>query len=66
MIAATADGGLIASWNEAWNGVITSIEGHRDDPVRFSSDGKVAFVICGRGAIMRPNLAIPSLTTIPI
>lgn len=48
-VAATADGGVVGSWNQARNGIITSIEGHRDDLVRFTSDGKVAFVI--RGAI---------------
>lgn len=46
-IALTAEGGLLAMWYEAQFGVITSVQGHRDDLVRFDANGKVTQVIRG-------------------
>lgn len=44
-MAATADGGLAATWYEGRWGIITSLEGHRDDLVMFDSQGKIASTI---------------------
>lgn len=46
-VATTADGGLVGVWYEQREGIITSIEGHRDDLVRFDADGKTVNVIPG-------------------
>jgi hypothetical protein len=39
-LAATADGGIIGVWYEGRWGMITSLEGHRDDLVWFDAKGK--------------------------
>jgi outer membrane protein assembly factor BamB len=44
-MAATANGGVDATWYEGRWGLITSLEGHRDDLVQFDSQGKVASTI---------------------
>lgn len=38
---ATADGRLVATWYEGRYGLITSLEGHRDDLVIFGADDKI-------------------------
>ncbi len=43
-IATTPDGGILAMWYEQREGLITSIQGHREDLVRFDADGKVTQV----------------------
>ena len=44
-MAATASGGLDATWYQGRWGLITSLDGHRDDLVRFSAQGKIASTI---------------------
>lgn len=44
-MAATANGGLDATWYEGRWGIITSLEGHRDDLVMFDAQGKIASTI---------------------
>ncbi len=69
-IALTADGGLLAMWYEAQFGFITSVQGHRDDLVRFDANGKVTQVM--RGIIsnqtgdpeLETQLAVDGLGTI--
>ena len=46
-IVVTPDGGLLAMWYEAQFGLITSLEGHREDLVRFDAGGKVTQVVRG-------------------
>jgi streptogramin lyase len=46
-VALTPEGGLLATWYEARTGVITSIQGYRDDLVRFDVEGKVTQVLRG-------------------
>ncbi len=46
-VAAGPDGGLIATWYEEREGIITSIKGHRDDLVRFDGAGQVTQVVRG-------------------
>lgn len=46
-IAVTGDGNVYAMWYEARTGLITSIEGHREDLVRFDVDGNVKQVYRG-------------------
>ena len=41
-MAATATGGLDATWYEGRWGLITSLDGHRDDLVQFDSQGNIA------------------------
>jgi hypothetical protein len=41
-MAATAAGGLDATWYEGRWGMITSLEGHRDDLVQFNGQGQIA------------------------
>lgn len=57
-IVVTPDGGLLATWYESRNGLITSIEGHRDDLVRFDRDGQVTNVIKGIISSQTDNLAL--------
>ncbi len=45
MLAATASGGLAGAWYEGRWGIITSVEGHRDDLLLFDAQGKVALTI---------------------
>ena len=45
MLATTATGGLAATWYEGRWGIITSLEGHRDDLLLFDAQGKVALTI---------------------
>ncbi len=47
MLAATAGGGLAGAWYEGRWGLITSVEGHRDDLLLFDAQGKVALTITG-------------------
>ncbi len=69
-IVVTADGGLLAMWYEAQFGIITSVQGHRDDLVRFDANGKVTQVV--RGIIsnqtgdpeLETQLAVDGLGTI--
>ncbi len=42
---ATANGGLAATWYEGRWGIITSLEGHRDDLVLFDAQGKIVLTI---------------------
>jgi outer membrane protein assembly factor BamB len=44
-MAATANGGVDATWYEGRWGLITSLEGHRDDLVQFDAQGKIASTI---------------------
>lgn len=46
-IAVTGDGNIYAMWYEARTGLITGIDGHREDLVRFDADGKVIQVFRG-------------------
>ncbi|HZQ07643.1 MAG TPA: hypothetical protein VFD70_13760 [Anaerolineae bacterium] len=46
-VVTTPDGGVLATWYEQREGFITSVEGHRDDLVRFDRNGKVTQVIQG-------------------
>lgn len=46
-VTLTLDGGLLATWYEARSGLITSIEGYRDDLVRFDPEGNVTQVLRG-------------------
>lgn len=46
-VAVLPDGGLVATWYENRTGIITSIEGNRDDLVRFDRNGKVTQVVKG-------------------
>ena len=46
-IAVTGDGSVYAMWYEARFGLITGLQGHREDLVRFDSDGKVTQVFRG-------------------
>lgn len=46
-IAGTPDGGLVGMWYEGRNGLITSLEGHREYLVRFDREGQVTKVIKG-------------------
>ncbi len=46
-VVTTPDGGVLATWYEQREGFISSIEGHRDDLVRFDRNGKVTQVIQG-------------------
>lgn len=57
-IVVTPDGGLFATWYESRNGLITSLEGHRDDLVRFDRDGKVTSVIKGIISSQTESLAL--------
>ena len=43
-IAVAGDGNLFAMWYEARFGLITGLQGHREDLVRFDADGKVTQV----------------------
>ncbi len=69
-IAMMTDGGVLAMWYEEQFGMITSIQGHRDDLVRFDATGKVTNVI--RGIIsnqtgdpeLETHLAVDGLGTI--
>ncbi len=45
MLAATASGGLAATWYEGRWGFINSLEGHRDDLLLFDAQGKIALTI---------------------
>ncbi len=40
-IALRADGNLLAMWYQSRFGIITTLEGHRDDMIRFDNQGKV-------------------------
>ena len=44
-LKATADGGVVAVWYEGRWGIITSLEGHREDAMVFSRDGKLVQTI---------------------
>jgi hypothetical protein len=44
-MAATANAGLDATWYEGRWGIITSLEGHRDDLIMFDAQGKIASTI---------------------
>lgn len=57
-VVVTPDGGLLATWYESRNGFITSLEGHRDDLVRFDRDGKVTQVIKGIISSQTESLAL--------
>ncbi len=46
-IATTPDGGLVGAWYEGRTGLITAVEGHRDDLVIFDRNGQVKQVIQG-------------------
>ncbi len=46
-VITTPDGGLLALWFEARNGIFTSTVGARDDLVRFDRDGKVSKTVKG-------------------
>lgn len=46
-VAIMPDGSVIATWYEQREGIITSIEGHRDDLVFFDPNGKFSKVIQG-------------------
>ena len=46
-LAAEADGNLAATWYEGRWGMITSLEGHRDDLVIFDPQGKISLTIPG-------------------
>ncbi|MCX7840250.1 MAG: 6-bladed beta-propeller, partial [Anaerolineae bacterium] len=46
-VTLTPEGGLLATWYEARYGIITSIQGHRDDLVRFDAEGKATQVLRG-------------------
>jgi hypothetical protein len=46
-LAAEADGSLAATWYEGRWGIITSLEGHRDDLVIFNPQGKITQTIEG-------------------
>ncbi len=45
MLAATTTGGLAAAWYEARWGLITSVEGHRDDLLLFDAQGEIGMTI---------------------
>lgn len=46
-VTTTADNKVLAMWYEQREGLITSIEGHRDDLVQFDADGKLVKVTPG-------------------
>jgi outer membrane protein assembly factor BamB len=46
-MAVTGDGNVYAMWYEARTGLITSIEGHREDLVRFDAEGNVKQIFRG-------------------
>lgn len=46
-VIALPDGGLLALWYESRSGVFTSVQGARDDLVRFDREGKVVKTIPG-------------------
>lgn len=46
-VIALPDGGLLALWFESRNGIFTSVQGARDDLVRFDREGKVVTTIPG-------------------
>jgi outer membrane protein assembly factor BamB len=57
-MAATATGGLDATWYEGRWGIITSLEGHRDDLVQFNAKGKIASTIASFISGQTGNLAL--------
>lgn len=57
-IATTPDGGLVGMWYQQRTGFITSLEGHREDLVRFDRDGKVTQVIQGIISSQTDNLEV--------
>ena len=57
-LALAPDGGLYAMWYERRNGVFTSVEGAREDLVRFDSNGKVVKVIKGVISSMTDNVEL--------
>lgn len=63
-IAATPDGGLVGMWYEGRNGIITSLEGHREYLVRLDREGKVTQVIQGIISNQTDNLALDNSLTV--
>ncbi len=57
-LALAPDGGLYAMWYERRNGIFTSVEGAREDLVRFDSGGKVVKVIKGVISSMTDNVEL--------
>ncbi len=61
---AMADGGLAAAWYEGRWGMITSLEGHRDDLVVFDSQGKIKLTIPSFISGQTGDLALDNYITV--
>jgi outer membrane protein assembly factor BamB len=61
---ATANGGLAATWYEGRWGIITSLEGHRDDLVLFDAQGKIGLTIPSFISNQTGDLALDNYVTV--
>jgi len=57
-VTVAPDGGLVTMWYERRNGIFTSVEGAREDLVRFDKQGKVTQVIQGPISSQTDDLAL--------
>ncbi len=63
-LSATVDGGLAGVWYESRWGIITSLEGHRDDLVMFNAKGKITKTIPSLISGQTENLALDTLIAV--
>jgi DNA-binding beta-propeller fold protein YncE len=63
-LALAPDGSLYAMWYERRNGIFTSVEGAREDLVRFDSSGNVIKVIKGVISSMTDNVELDNALTV--
>jgi streptogramin lyase len=63
-LAATADGGIIAAWYEGRWGLITSLDGHRDDLVWFDGTGKTLRTLKSFISGQTDDLALDTLVAV--
>ena len=63
-LAATLDGGVVGAWYEGRWGLITSLEGHRDDLVWFDAGGKALRSVQGFISGQTDSLALDNMITV--
>ncbi|MCL4506613.1 MAG: NHL repeat-containing protein [Chloroflexi bacterium] len=60
-LATTPDGGLVAMWYQRREGLFTSVDGAREDLVRFDAKGKVVLVISGPISTQTEDVSLDNL-----
>jgi outer membrane protein assembly factor BamB len=63
-LAASPDGGLVGVWYEGRWGLITSLEGHRDDLVWFDANGNTLHTLSGFISGQTGDLALDTLVAV--